>query len=64
MEIKINKALISVVENGPYRIEGDFQVILNEELQEPKSKISLCRCGESLKMPYCDGMHKKIGFKD
>jgi len=53
--------------NGPYRIEGDFEIV------DPEGKvfglggrtaISLCRCGHSANKPFCDGTHNKIGFQD
>lgn len=64
MEIKIKEGQISMVPNGPFRLEGDFEILAEGVVQEKKERISLCRCGESLKMPLCDGTHKKIGFKD
>jgi CDGSH-type Zn-finger protein len=57
---------ITVRPNGPYRIEGDF------ELLDPQGKpfglggrtaISLCRCGHSANKPFCDGSHSKVGFE-
>jgi CDGSH-type Zn-finger protein len=57
---------ITVRPNGPYRIEGDF------ELLDPQGKvfglagrtaISLCRCGHSNNKPFCDGSHAKFGFQ-
>ncbi len=43
---------IKAAKDGPYLIMKDGKVVL-----------VLCRCGASKKMPYCDGMHRKIGFK-
>ena len=56
---------ITVSNNGPIRIEGDF------ELLDPAGKafglggrtaISLCRCGQSANKPFCDGSHARTGF--
>jgi CDGSH-type Zn-finger protein len=27
-----------------------------------RSKVALCRCGESAKKPFCDASHKRCGF--
>ncbi len=58
---------ITVLNDGPLRIEGDFEIV------DPEGKafglggrtaLSLCRCGHSANKPFCDGTHKKIGFRD
>jgi CDGSH-type Zn-finger protein len=57
---------ITVNNNGPIRIEGDFTI------HDPEGKeyglagrtvISLCRCGLSENKPFCDGHHKAQGFE-
>ena len=63
MEIEIKSGKINFVENGPARLEGDFEVSKDGEIMEKKERVSICRCGESMKMPFCDGTHKKVGFK-
>ncbi|MEE8401855.1 MAG: CDGSH iron-sulfur domain-containing protein [Candidatus Hydrothermarchaeaceae archaeon] len=40
---------------------GDFKNSKGENL-EAAPVVSLCRCGQSSRMPYCDGTHSKIGF--
>jgi CDGSH-type Zn-finger protein len=56
---------ITVINNGPIRVEGDF------ELADPEGKtfglggkttLYLCRCGLSENKPLCDGHHRQGGF--
>ncbi len=56
---------IRIMRNGPILVEGDFKVI-GSDGKELRTMImtSFCRCGQSRNMPYCDGTHRKIGFKD
>jgi len=56
---EVEKTIITIVKNGPIRIAGNF-ILINED-NEPvasENKISLCRCGKSNRMPFCDGSHK------
>ena len=59
-------AKITVVNNGPIRIEGEFTI------HDPqggefglagRTLISLCRCGHSQNKPFCDGSHARQGFQ-
>jgi CDGSH-type Zn-finger protein len=58
---------ITVRENGPILIEGDFEVY---DMQggrfglAGRTSIKLCRCGHSANKPFCDGAHKACGFAD
>jgi CDGSH-type Zn-finger protein len=54
---------IKIIENGPYRIEGDFKLVDAQGNEVPIRKPSLCRCGGSTTKPFCDGTHSKIGFQ-
>jgi len=44
--------IIEGIENGPNLVK------VNGEM-----KHALCRCGGSNNKPFCDGTHRKIGFK-
>jgi CDGSH-type Zn-finger protein len=51
--------------NGPLLVEGSCQLIDREGNEVARcGPFALCRCGKSLKKPFCDGTHAKIGFKD
>ena len=54
---------ITVRDNGPYVIDGEFQLVDAQGNEIPAIKRSLCRCGGSTTKPFCDGTHSKIGFQ-
>ena len=59
-------AKITVVTNGPIRIEGEFTIV--DQDGRPfdlggRETITLCRCGQSSKKPFCDSTHKTCGFQ-
>ena len=59
-------AMITVMHNGSYRIEGDDVKVVDwngNEYQIAKRPFSLCRCGGSTNKPFCDGTHSRIGFQ-
>jgi CDGSH-type Zn-finger protein len=57
---------ISIRPNGPYLVEGDVELVDpqgNRVDTASQPRIALCRCGASVKKPFCDGTHSKIGFQ-
>ena len=64
-EIKDRPVEIRVMKNGPYVIEGNFTVIDSDgQKQKPMLMTSLCRCGASEEMPFCDGSHRIENYTD
>jgi CDGSH-type Zn-finger protein len=58
----MSKTKITINNNGSIKVDGDFEIVDMEGkaygLQE-RTIVSLCRCGESLNKPFCDGSHKQ-----
>ncbi|WP_191565289.1 CDGSH iron-sulfur domain-containing protein [Metabacillus idriensis] len=55
----MSKAQIKVNNNGSLRVTGDVELIdAAGNVFQTKQSFSLCRCGLSKKMPFCDGSHK------
>ena len=54
---------IKIRDNGPYVVEGDFELVDAQGNPVPIVKRALCRCGGSTTKPFCDGTHSKIGFQ-
>ena len=64
---------IKVRENGPLAVDvttGDFILVDHNDVPIPipplkpgKTAVTLCRCGHSSNMPFCDSTHRKIDFK-
>ena len=56
---------VRVMRNGPLFMRGTLHItdshgdeILSDE------RVALCRCGQSGRKPFCDGSHRKSGFRD
>jgi len=54
---------IKIMADGPIVLKGNFTLSYNGTTKEVRdSMISICRCGVSDHMPFCDGQHRKAGF--
>jgi CDGSH-type Zn-finger protein len=61
-----NEVVITIRNNGPYLVEGPVRLVDAEGNAYDlggKTRFSLCRCGASVKKPFCDGTHSRIGFE-
>jgi CDGSH-type Zn-finger protein/uncharacterized Fe-S cluster protein YjdI len=55
---------ITCQENGSLAVTGDFELVDGDGAVVASGNAAwLCRCGGSGNKPFCDGTHKKIGFK-
>ena len=51
-------------ENGPIELAGPFAISsADRKTMLAGTRTKLCRCGESGAKPFCDGTHKRVGFK-
>ena len=72
-----NGKKIVVRKNGPYIVHGDVPLVRKAQVVseygepltwkkgeaiETSEEYTLCRCGQSSKKPFCDGMHARIDF--
>lgn len=56
---------IEVAPNGPYLVKTACTIIHHDGREETREgTVALCRCGQSANKPFCDGQHRKVGFKD
>jgi CDGSH-type Zn-finger protein len=56
---------IFIAPDGPYVVTGGPE-LRNTALGGGalRACFELCRCGGSRNKPFCDGSHRRIGFKD
>ena len=63
-ESKTDGVVITTSENGPLMIQGRIKIVDKDgNLVKELDKAALCRCGQSSSKPFCDGTHRKSGFK-
>ncbi|MDH4069529.1 MAG: CDGSH iron-sulfur domain-containing protein [Ignavibacteria bacterium] len=56
---------ITPTTNGSLRVEGDIELVDMEGNRFDlggRTRVSLCRCGQSGNKPFCDGSHRDAGF--
>jgi CDGSH-type Zn-finger protein len=51
--------------DGPVLVRGPVRLLDQSglEVEHRRSPVALCRCGKSRLRPFCDGTHKRIGFR-
>ncbi|HEX9392642.1 MAG TPA: CDGSH iron-sulfur domain-containing protein [Usitatibacteraceae bacterium] len=50
--------------DGPLYVQGNLEICSGTGRTVQRSvEAWLCRCGQSSNKPFCDGTHRKIGFK-
>ena len=61
---------IGVVEDSPLGLSGPLWVRGGIPIEsadgftyETRNRVTLCRCGQSKNMPFCDGRHLEVKFK-
>jgi CDGSH-type Zn-finger protein len=58
-------ARITPYRDGPLLVRGPFTITDQDgrEIHVHQDTIALCRCGRSRRKPFCDGMHKAVGWR-
>jgi CDGSH-type Zn-finger protein/uncharacterized Fe-S cluster protein YjdI len=55
---------IKPIRDGPLQVKGNVTIVAATGLERWRGvETWLCRCGQSKNKPFCDGTHKKVGFK-
>jgi len=50
--------------NGPLFVRGNVTIFGPDHRPvRQDTRVALCRCGASANKPFCDGSHRRIGFR-
>lgn len=50
--------------NGPLFLRGRLKIVdADGRVIREDTRLALCRCGASENKPFCDGSHRRVGFK-
>jgi CDGSH-type Zn-finger protein/uncharacterized Fe-S cluster protein YjdI len=50
--------------NGPFHVRGRVRIVSSGgKVIREDTRVALCRCGHSENKPFCDGTHRRIGFR-
>jgi CDGSH-type Zn-finger protein len=59
----IGEVTITPTRNGPLECRGPLTVQGADGRTSATEETWLCRCGHSRTKPFCDGSHKRVGFR-
>ena len=50
--------------NGPLYVRGSLRILgPGGQFIRKDTRVALCRCGHSENKPFCDGSHRRVGFR-
>jgi hypothetical protein len=50
--------------NGPLYLRGNIRILTqSQDAIREDTRVALCRCGASANKPFCDGSHRRVGFR-
>ena len=50
--------------NGPRYVRGKIRIFAQDHSRvREDTRVALCRCGSSANKPFCDGSHRRVGFR-
>jgi CDGSH-type Zn-finger protein len=56
---------VAVLDDGPLWVRGGVPIQgADGFVYEGRNRATLCRCGQSRNKPFCDGSHRRVGFRD
>ena len=64
LAVRNGALVVEPIKDGPLKITGNLELVSGTgRTLNRVQQTWLCRCGQSNNKPYCDGTHKKTGFK-
>ncbi|MEQ8361226.1 MAG: (4Fe-4S)-binding protein [Cyclobacteriaceae bacterium] len=64
VEATTSETIIELAQDGPLMVRGDLIITTADGKSLKKNNVTaFCRCGASGNKPFCDGSHKKVGFR-
>jgi uncharacterized Fe-S cluster protein YjdI/CDGSH-type Zn-finger protein len=58
------QAIVQQRPDGPLYVRGNIAIFSEDQaLLREDTRVALCRCGASANKPFCDGSHRKVGFR-
>lgn len=64
LEARGGELVVKPTLDGPLQVTGNLEITTGTgRTIQRATKVFLCRCGHSGDKPFCDGTHRKVGFK-